>query len=360
MFSKHPLDLSRKLDRARLADALRMAIAAELDAISLYLQLAEAAEDEVARRVFRDVAREEKTHVGEFLELLKRVDPEQAEELVRGAREVEELGAAEGRAAGSSGNSPDGGLGGGGQDEWLERKVRDAVREEVARSRTLLKMRPRLDVGPGVDVVAVQQVSEGSSGALSARERLVELQELSVEFLVPQRAVERGRRLGLEPDLTPARAAARRLVAAEESAILGQLSRQAGLRVAAKEWGEPGRPAEIVAEAVSEMERRGVAGPYLLIVPDTMYVALLRYSERAGVMELDRVERVARVVRHPAAPRDAAILVALDPASLDVAVGVDAEVVYLGPEAGGHRFRVYETLALRLANPAAVALLEKR
>ncbi len=39
-----------------------------------------------------DIAREEKTHVGEFLELLLRRDPEQAEELAEGKREVEGLG----------------------------------------------------------------------------------------------------------------------------------------------------------------------------------------------------------------------------------------------------------------------------
>jgi len=66
MLSKHPLELpvDRKLSREEIADALRLSIIAELDAISLYTQLARAIDDEDVRRVLLDVAREEKTHVG--------------------------------------------------------------------------------------------------------------------------------------------------------------------------------------------------------------------------------------------------------------------------------------------------------
>ena len=79
------------MSKEEVVDALRLSTIAELDAVSLYLQLARAIEDERVRRVFEDIAREEKTHIGEFLALLKSLDPEQVEELRAGAREVEEL-----------------------------------------------------------------------------------------------------------------------------------------------------------------------------------------------------------------------------------------------------------------------------
>ncbi|RLG75360.1 MAG: rubrerythrin [Thermoprotei archaeon] len=90
MISLHPLktEPSRRLTREEVLEALRLSIIAELDAINLYLQLARALEDEGAKRVLRDIAREEKTHVGELLELLKRLDHEQEEELRKGAGEV--------------------------------------------------------------------------------------------------------------------------------------------------------------------------------------------------------------------------------------------------------------------------------
>jgi len=91
--SKNPLDLpkDRKFTKKELAEALRYSIIAELDAINLYLQFARATEDERIRKVFEEVAKEEKTHIGEFLALLKILDPEQAEEIEEGAKEVKEL-----------------------------------------------------------------------------------------------------------------------------------------------------------------------------------------------------------------------------------------------------------------------------
>ena len=71
-------------------EILRLAIIAELDAVTLYEQLAAATENEAIREVLLDVAREEKTHVGEFQTLLLREDAEQVKELEHGKEEVEE------------------------------------------------------------------------------------------------------------------------------------------------------------------------------------------------------------------------------------------------------------------------------
>lgn len=91
MLSRIPIDLT-KMDPEDLdREILRVAIIAELDAINLYEQLAAMATDENIRAVFLDVAREEKTHVGEFQTLLLDLDEEQAEELEHGAEEVDEL-----------------------------------------------------------------------------------------------------------------------------------------------------------------------------------------------------------------------------------------------------------------------------
>ncbi|WFO75832.1 rubrerythrin [Desulfurococcaceae archaeon MEX13E-LK6-19] len=93
MLSKNPLDIAsgKKLDKDSIAQALRLAIIGELDAINLYLQLASAVDDAGVKKVLEDIAEEEKVHVGELLELLKKLDVEQAEALEKGTREVKEL-----------------------------------------------------------------------------------------------------------------------------------------------------------------------------------------------------------------------------------------------------------------------------
>jgi hypothetical protein len=68
--------------------ALREAIIAEMDAINLYEQMAADADDEKVRETLLDIAREEKTHVGEFEAILKQLDPQYTQELENGQKEV--------------------------------------------------------------------------------------------------------------------------------------------------------------------------------------------------------------------------------------------------------------------------------
>ena len=88
-------ELPRKLEgldpKLKDAEIARLGIIAELDAINLYEQMANLASDPGLKKVLEDIANEEKTHVGEFLEMLKKLDPRQIEELGKGKKEVEEL-----------------------------------------------------------------------------------------------------------------------------------------------------------------------------------------------------------------------------------------------------------------------------
>ncbi|MBE0513154.1 rubrerythrin [Candidatus Bathyarchaeota archaeon] len=91
MLSKIPVKLERVGKKHIDREILRLAIIAELDAISLYEQLAGATDNENIKKVLLDVAKEEKTHVGEFQTLLLKEDVEQVEELEKGKEEVEEI-----------------------------------------------------------------------------------------------------------------------------------------------------------------------------------------------------------------------------------------------------------------------------
>ncbi|PXF50543.1 MAG: rubrerythrin [Candidatus Methanophagaceae archaeon] len=91
MLSEIPVDLDRVSKADRDKEILRVGLIAELDAVNLYEQLATMAEREEIKRVLLDIAREEKTHVGEFQALLLKEDEEQVQELEHGRREVEEI-----------------------------------------------------------------------------------------------------------------------------------------------------------------------------------------------------------------------------------------------------------------------------
>lgn len=89
--SKIPIKIGKVKEENIDREILRGAIIAELDAINLYEQLAASTNNESIKKVLMDVAKEEKTHVGEFQALLLKEDKEQVEELEKGRKEVEEM-----------------------------------------------------------------------------------------------------------------------------------------------------------------------------------------------------------------------------------------------------------------------------
>lgn len=81
----------RKMNDRELARALRLSLAAEEEAVHLYESLADATDNEQARKILQDIANEEKVHKGEFQKLLETLLPEEFDYMEEGKEEVEEL-----------------------------------------------------------------------------------------------------------------------------------------------------------------------------------------------------------------------------------------------------------------------------
>jgi len=91
MLSIMPIGIGKLSKENVDKEILRTGIIAELDAINLYEQLAAMANDDDIKNVILDIAKEEKTHMGEFQALLLKFDKEQVKELESGRKEVKEL-----------------------------------------------------------------------------------------------------------------------------------------------------------------------------------------------------------------------------------------------------------------------------
>jgi rubrerythrin len=91
LLSKIPINLEKITKENLDKEILRAAIIAELDAVNLYEQMAALTENKPIKTILLDIAKEEKTHVGEFQALLMTTDKQQERELVEGKKEVEEL-----------------------------------------------------------------------------------------------------------------------------------------------------------------------------------------------------------------------------------------------------------------------------
>jgi rubrerythrin len=88
--SQIPANLSKMRKEEIDKEIARVGMIAELDAINLYEQMASLAENQGLKKILLDIAKEEKTHMGEFQALLLRDDAEQKKELEAGKKEVDE------------------------------------------------------------------------------------------------------------------------------------------------------------------------------------------------------------------------------------------------------------------------------
>ncbi|MCS7283185.1 MAG: manganese catalase family protein [Anaerolineae bacterium] len=83
----------RKLTLEELIRAIRLNIAAEHEAVHLYMAHADATDHPLAKKVLIDIANEERVHIGEFERLLEILTGDEAKWLAEGKAEVDEMAA---------------------------------------------------------------------------------------------------------------------------------------------------------------------------------------------------------------------------------------------------------------------------
>ena len=81
----------RKLTLAELIRAIRLDLAAEHEAVHLYMAHADATDHPLAKKVLIDIADEERVHVGEFARLISILTADEDKLLAEGAEEVDEM-----------------------------------------------------------------------------------------------------------------------------------------------------------------------------------------------------------------------------------------------------------------------------
>ena len=80
----------KPLNARELARALRLAISAEEDAVSLYELMADSTDDSDAKRVLTSIGNEEKVHISELTAILNKISPDEAKFKEDGEKEVKE------------------------------------------------------------------------------------------------------------------------------------------------------------------------------------------------------------------------------------------------------------------------------
>ncbi|MDI9642026.1 MAG: family 1 encapsulin nanocompartment shell protein [Archaeoglobales archaeon] len=320
--------------KEELMEAIRLAISAELDAINLYEQMAKFSLDENCRKIFLDVAREEKAHVGEFTALLLSLDSEQVSELKDGFKEVEEKTGIK--------TALDGG------EQGYFATLSNAFMEGVARARRLSNFLSKTKVSAQsyrVDVIS----GEGEIRVLKQEFKAIPL--ITQKFLVGIREISDG---SFDPSI--AVKAGEVLVMAEEKQIIKGFT--AGKKMKLGNWEKTEDCIDELMKAMREVAKSS-AGPYAIILSPERFSKLLKVHEKGGKMVIEILREIfsGGVIVTPAV-EEKVIVFANSPSALDLVVGHELELKELGPEGDNIAFLAMEALDLRLKNPEAVVVME--
>jgi len=350
MLSLNPTTKVREkvFSRGEIAEALRLAVIAELDAINLYEQIASLSEDEVVRKVFLDVAKEEKTHVGEFLAILLKFDPGQAEEIKSGFEEVRELtGIKSELGEGNTKSANDG------NPRYLE-VLKDALLRGLENSRVLLKSLPRTEM-IGSQTFRVD-VIKGDGEVKVVEREYKPISLLTQKFYIGMRELDDG-----SFDEAVATKSGEELAKKEEELILREfLSVKGANELELKPWDSSEEALENLMDAL-QVAAKFSAGPFGVILSPKRFVKLLKVYEKSGKMLVEVLREVFRggIIVTPNIEDDMVVVFANTPSVLDVVVGQEVDVKELGPEGDSVAFLVSEALGLRVKSPESIVILKK-
>ncbi len=184
---------------------------------------------------------------------------------------------------------------------------------------------------------------------------------LQRDFILSWSAIEANRKLGLGLELGPAAAAAAAVAREEDGLIFDVLLTAEGRNtVALMDWDAVGGPLENVVAATQALISAGFYGPYAVVLSPALYAKTQRVAEGIGRIVGKLIADVAEggVYRSPILQPDEGLVLSLGAHNLDLAVAQDLTTAYLGNEGLDHRYRVMESLVLRVKRPGAICTFE--
>jgi len=246
-----------------------------------------------------------------------------------------------------------------GEEDW--EKIDDMVVTVI--SKNLVGRRFIELVGPlgwGVEVAPTYDFGEQDGADLSTETgEYLRLQEIAQEFMLRAKHMAIADDTPFALDLGAVALAATKLADAEEEIVIGGLREAAEMSVEMTDWDTLGGPFKLVSKATAQLRASGFDSPFALVMAPNMYARLASLM-RQGRREIEMVERIAEagIFETTALPEGEVLVVSPHPWNVDLVVGQDAVTAYLGNEGIDHRFRIFETLALRIKRPGAICVIK--
>jgi len=146
---------------------------------------------------------------------------------------------------------------------------------------------------------------------------------------------------------------------AKETCLEGLLNAKGVQKNKLSDWKEVGRAVDNILEAVNKIEAAGFRGPYALALPPARFNMLLRRYPDGNQTELEHLRQAVTegIVKSSALASEAVVITAVKEFA-DIVVGQDLTASLVGMRGRDYEFVVFETVALRLSEPASVCVLQ--
>jgi uncharacterized linocin/CFP29 family protein len=206
----------------------------------------------------------------------------------------------------------------------------------------------------------------GNEGVQAARRVVLPLVELRVEFALSRSELADLERGAADIDLAPLEDAARRVAAAENSAVFHGWQ-AAGIRGIAEACvhdavtlsGNFNAYTTHTAEAVETLLRNGIMGPYALALAPDQYTGVIQTAEHGGVLLFDHLKKILQggpIVWAPGL--NGAVVVSLRGGDFLFESGQDLSIGYSNHDASSVYLYLEESFSFRVATPEAACALK--
>lgn len=266
------------------------------------------------------------------------------------------------------------------QAEQMLQAAVSEVRRTVVGRRLIALFGP---LGAGVESVPLETIREDEPAEIDLegkpdpkpigtheKETYIRVPIIYKDFYLHWRDVKWSQDMKAPLDVTNAMRAAHQVGDAEDKLVFngyaelgmhGLLNYPGSSGVKRSDWKTAGAPVKDVYAAISKLLEADHHFPYALVTSVDMYEALLKPVKESPALELEQLGRLFEdgIMWSPQIPTGTAAVISTGAQNFDIAVAEDLQIAYLGPSDMNYRFRVYESLALRVKRPTAICVIKE-
>ena len=218
------------------------------------------------------------------------------------------------------------------------------------------------------DVENLKEVADNGI-IFTAGRSYIQIPTLYTDFILSAKDMQTSQHSGYPVDLAQAINAAEQAAIQEDKFIFfgndtlkidGLFTAAGTQKITKTDWNIGENSFKNIAEAINLLVKEGIYSSYSLLISPDLYLQMQRIQPGTGILEIDRVKKLLhkRVFVSPVLGKEKALLISADARNIDLAIGQDLQTAYLEQTELNHKFRLLETIRLRIKRPKSIIQFE--